>query len=224
MKKTYIFILCPPFQGSTLLVNLLDSSKITSTFSKVAPNTGESQWLLPVHGDNHYMNNRWNPTYDLNMNRIQFLFKRYLDDTKQIYVDKSPPMICRAIEYQEYFKKLGNVLFIISIRSPYSTNDEANKWVQYASYQKKNIEILENTIITNYEEICSNLDHLIKKIQNKLPELEDISNIYNKNLTGERGTMIHDKKLTRIIDKEKKNNILKNNLELLHYFGYKLIH
>jgi len=49
MKKIYIFILCPPFQGSTIIVHLLNSSSIVSSFLDVATKSGESQWLYKNH-------------------------------------------------------------------------------------------------------------------------------------------------------------------------------
>ena len=32
MKRKFIFVMCPPFQGSTVIVNLLNSSPNVSTF------------------------------------------------------------------------------------------------------------------------------------------------------------------------------------------------
>lgn len=38
--------------------------------------------------------------------------------------------------FEDYFSTLGDVYFIISIRNP--TNCNANKWIEYATYQKYN--------------------------------------------------------------------------------------
>lgn len=224
-KKTYIFILCPPYQGSTLLVNLLDSSNKCSTFVNASSWMGEAQWLLKKNGDVNYESQRWNPNYDINMELMDSLFDKYLDGSKTIFVEKSPPNICRAKKIEEHFSKLGNVIFLISIRSPYSTDHYgASEWIKFANYQKYNIETLKNTIVTSYEELCLNLDTVINKIQEKIPILDDIHNQNNSNKKlGERGKKINTLYLDRIIDKTEKNEVLKQHIELLNYFGYELI-
>jgi hypothetical protein len=137
-------------------------------------------------------------------------------------------MICRAEKFQEFFSNFGDVYFIISIRNPYSVNNtyNINDWVNFAKYQKKNIETLKNTIVTSYEEICLNLDNFILKIQEKIPELDDIKNWDNNNVVNtnfERYKMIHGNKVNRCINETEKTPVLKNNIEILHYFGYEII-
>jgi len=202
----------------------LDSSKKTSTFLDVKTWAGESQWLIKKNGDPSYFKNRWDPNYNLNMNIIKNIFDRYLDSSKDILVEKSPPTICRAKSFENYFEKFGKVWFIISIRNPYSCrDDEKFMWVEHAKYQIRNIKTLKNIIITNYEEICLDLPNVIKKIKNKIPELSDLKNKNSDSLKGNRGNMINDKKIGRIIKKNKKNKILKNNKDILHFFNYKYI-
>ena len=143
-KKKFIFILCPPGHGSTLLVNLLSSSNKTSTFIDLPTWAGESQWLLKEQGEILYEENRWDPFYNMNMDSLYKVYNKYLDNTKHIYVDKSPSYICRAKKIEKYFKKYGDVFFIISIRCPYSVSisKDKNNWVNYARYQKYNYKIL----------------------------------------------------------------------------------
>ena len=228
MKK-YIFVLCPPQQGSTIIVNLLSSSKKVSTLMNVN-RFGESQLLYESNGDITYHENRWDSNYELDMDMVKNIFDIYIDNEKTFFVEKSPPMICRAERFQEYFSKFGEVYFIISIRNPYSVNDifNINDWVNFAKYQKKNIETLKNTIVTSYEEICLHLDNFILKIKEKIPELDDIKNWNNTFAKNdykkfERTKMIHGNKVDRCINKEEKTQVLKNNIELLHYFGYEII-
>jgi hypothetical protein len=185
---------------------------------------GESQWLIKTHGDKMYESNRWDPEYDIDMAIVKNILDTYLDKNKPIFVEKSPPNICRAKKIQDYFSAFGEVYFIISIRSPYSAKCSAENWVKFANYQKKNIEILDNTIVTSYEEICQNLDGLINKIKEKMPELHDITNRNNsRSLNNERRSKIHSDYLNRVINKEEKNTVLKNNIDLLDFFGYKLV-
>tara|TARA_Y100000389_G_scaffold205056_1_gene262534 strand:+ start:13198 stop:13905 length:708 start_codon:yes stop_codon:yes gene_type:complete len=221
-RRQYVFVLCPPHNGSTIIVNLLSSSKNTTTFCKVV-DKGESQWLYQKHGAKDYLQNRWDPNYKLDMNVVKETFDTYLNNEKTIFVEKSPPTICRAKEFEEYFSKFGDVYFIISIRSPYSCDNLPKDWIQYATYQQNNIKSLKNTIVTSYEELCLNLDKVIANIIDKLPLLNDIHNQSNPLIAKERGTPIHSDKVFRIMEKESKNKVLKEHLELLDFFGYKMI-
>ena len=92
IMKKYIFVLCPPFQGSTIIVNLLNSSKNVSTFLDCKTWAGESQWLYKKHGDKDYEKNRWDPDYKLDMELVDKVFNIYLNKNKEIWVEKSPPI------------------------------------------------------------------------------------------------------------------------------------
>ena len=224
MKRKFIFVMCPPFQGSTVIVNLLNSSPNVSTFLECKKTSrGEGQWLYKYHGDSNYEENRWNPNYKLDMNIVNKVFNTYLDKNKRIWVEKSPPNICRAKQFQDYFSKLGEVYFIISIRNPYSSSNDAEEWVKYANFQKKNIEILKNRIYVTYEECCKHLDKVILKFTNRIPGLGTIYNNSITSIDNERCTKIHSDKVDRIIDKEKKNKILKKNIHIVKYFKYNII-
>ena len=221
-RKKYIFILCPPYQGSTLIINLLESSNNTATFVNAPTQFGEGQWLLTQNGIIDYDQNRWNPLYEINMNLLKEIYDKYWDHSKSIYVEKSPPLICRAKQFEEYFSQFGDVYFIISIRSPYSTDHySVEEWLKYAEYQKQNIEMLKNKLVISYEELCKETDNVINKIKQFIPELSDIKNQSNPNIKTERGNKINSNKVDRIIDKN--YDCLKNHVDLLNFFGYELI-
>jgi hypothetical protein len=224
MKKKYIFVLCPPYQGSTIITNLINNDQVSS-FNNISKNF-ESQWVYEKHGCVEYVLNRWDPNYNMDMKCIDEVFKTYLDGDKNIYLEKSPPTICRAKIFEEHFSKLGDVYFIISIRNPYSTNYNATKWLIHAEQQRYNINNLKNVIVTSYEDCCLDIDLLMSKVLCMIPELKHINNGTKPKNTlkkYERHAKIHTDKVDRIIDKDEKNIILKNNVELLNYFGYKLI-
>lgn len=179
--------------------------------------SGESQWLYKKHGDKDYEKNRWDPDYKLNMKLVDKVFNIYFNKNKEIWVEKNPPSICRAKMFQDYFSKLGEVYFIISIRNPYSSRNNINAWINFAKYQKFNLEHLNNVISISYEECCNDIEKVISKITNKIPELGKKKN------NNERGNLIHSNKVDRVIDKEEKNKILKKNIDLVKYFGYNII-
>ena len=75
----------------------------------------------------------------------------------------------------------------------------------------------------SYEECCNDLEKVISKITNKIPELGKIFNNSHPTFNNERGNLIHSNKVDRVIDKEHKNKILKKNIDLVKYFGYNII-
>ena len=64
MTKKYLFILCPPFCGSTLLYKILHTSPNISTLAGNGNWAGEGTWLYSKE-NNKYINNRWNPNYNI---------------------------------------------------------------------------------------------------------------------------------------------------------------
>jgi hypothetical protein len=221
-KKKYVFILCPPYQGSTLLINLLDSSVNAATFVRAPVQFGEGQWLLDKHGLSSYLLDRWNPNHELDMNKVKEIYDNYWDHDKLVYVEKSPPLICRAKMFENYFKQFGEVYFIVSIRSPYSTDHySSEEWIKFAEYQKNNIQTLENCIVTSYEELCLSTDWVIEKIKNAIPELSDIKIQQSEYIKTDRGKPINTNNINRVINKD--YECLKNHKELMNFFGYELL-
>jgi hypothetical protein len=156
------------------------------------------------------------------MNKVKEIYYNYWDHIKSIYVEKSPPLICRAKMFEDYFKQFGEVYFIISIRSPYSTNHYSTEdWIKFAEYQKNNIETLENCIVTSYEELCLSTNKVIEKIKNIIPELSDIKNQQSNYIKTERGNPINKNNVDRVINKN--YECLKNHKELMDFFGYEIL-
>ena len=62
-RPIYIFVLCPPFQGSTIITKLLDSSEFTSSFIDTSDWAGEGQKFI---NDPLYEENKWIKTRILN--------------------------------------------------------------------------------------------------------------------------------------------------------------
>ena len=237
MKNKYIFILCPHYQGSTIILNLLNSSNKVSSFSHVnIVGEGTSLFKKADINDFKVWSSGYDPNYFLDYKKVKEAYDTEWDYSKPILIEKCPMLISRAKEIEEYFSKFGDVYFIISIRSPYSTDRyKNNSWIKAALAQKKNIETLKNKIITTYEQLCLYPEKVIKKIQNRIPELNDLSleikiielkNNKNKKLNDrqyEKIQKIHKDKVYRIIDKESKNKMLNNHKDLLKYFSYEYI-
>lgn len=224
-NRKFIFILCPPFQGSTIIVNLLDSSKMTSSFINTKAWAGESITLL--QNKKKMRKKAWNKSNKFDFSLIKQKMDEHLDPSKKIFVEKSPPFINQAQLIQKYFSRYGEVYFIISIRNPYSATNSPTNWVKYAKYQKHNIETLNNTYVTSYEKLCNNLPRVIYDLKKKFPQMYDIKNqslSQKHNKKNERYQQIHSDKVNRVINRSEKTRVLIKHKKLMDYFGYKILH
>ena len=170
LRKKYIFVLCPPYQGSTVIYRLLGTSPNVSTFlgkMDLVENVQKPLWMGEGHGwirhyDKRFVPNRWDPNYPLDMKLVHDIYHSHWDMDKPILCDKSPPTICRTSLFYDWFKQYGDVYFIIQMRDPYTTNygkitkslhpplsensclgvDEYSYklWDEFALYQKNNLE------------------------------------------------------------------------------------
>jgi len=229
----YLFVLSPPYQGSTILLKLLSSSPNISTLLGYKNWAGEGQWLLMRSGKiPNYWKNRWDPNYKLNMRRLSEVYHKYWkkkttsNPNKRIYCEKSPPNICRADRYKRFFEKKGKVYFISLIRDPYCCRYSAREWIKYATFQKKNLNEIpaEQHLTLTYEELCDHTIPTIEKILKFKPELEslnpEITIVKGINKDNQRSQRITNMNRPRNI--EKRTKILKNHLPLLETFKYNL--
>jgi hypothetical protein len=225
-KPIYVFILCPRYQGSTVLYRLVSSSPHASSLIGHGQATGEGQMLFSDQIEGYFAN-RFDPDFELDMKHVKAIFDQYWDHSKPILVEKSPPTICRAKRYEDYFSQFGEVYFILSIRNPYSTRDNINDWIRFAQFQRHNIEEagLKNLLVLSYEEICEKKEQAIEKILNFLPELGVLSDRDEslEHFPGQRDKKITQEYLTRVVCPEKKTAELKQHQDLLEFFGYSLL-
>lgn len=237
INNQHLFILSPPFCGSTLLNEIISSSNNVSCNNNIGLREGQH---LPETKDLLFTNDKWNPDKIINWKLIHEIWNKYWDKSKTIFLEKSPPNICRALKIQEEFK---NAKFICLIRNPYaqvegkmrrhntSADEAANLSLQYLRYQKTNIEQLNNILVISYEELTKNTEEIKKKIISFLPELNDINTSMNfsaHNLRGSKSLTITN------LNKEKIANIKKENMDiinaafkkeesLLNYFSYHIL-
>lgn len=238
----YLFILCPPFSGSTILYKILNTSPNISTFLqkivKVTLNDtlmdiyihkGEGQFLYELYGDPEkkelYSLNRHKPGYSLPIDDMDSVWKQHWDHSKPILCEKSPPFVHFAEQIENYYGK-DNVKFIIMIRNPYACrwNKNVPNWNVFAKKQKENLNNLNNTLLIRYEDLVSDPNVVKKRILNFVPELENINMYIGEidglsTVRGARNKEITTEFRDRVLDKELKNEYLNKNL--LDFFGYK---
>jgi len=236
IKNKYLFILCPPFSGSTLL------TEIIATLKNVSPNneygTREGQTLPSVRKIMFDHEDRWNPNLFYDWKFIKKEWLKHWDTSKTILLEKSPPNIIRSFKIQKVFKP---AYFICMVRNPYARCERnkrmggdlieaAKSMVMQLKYQKNNIEKLDRVLFFTYEKLTENPKKVKTEMIKFIPELEDINidlissahNFLNKKMKIRNLNYEKIKKLNRE-DLEKLNSIFKKENEILSYFGYDVI-
>ena len=235
----FLFILSPPYCGSTLLNQILSSSRAVS--ANHDKGTREGQKLPFVREVMYDIGGikRWDEALDFDWEFIKKEWMKYWDITRPILLEKSPPNIIRTQSIQNFFKP---TYFIVFYRNPYAQCESiirkynatpieaAKKTIRRLTYQKNNLESLRNTLQLSYEELTENPEQTILRFRAWLPELSDINidqkfsahNFKNKKM---RITNLNDEKISKLTSKQVKgiNSIFEEQEEILSFFGYKLL-
>ncbi|MDC0249733.1 sulfotransferase [Flavobacteriales bacterium] len=233
----HLFILSPPFCGSTLLNEIISSSKNVSCNNNIGLKEGQH---LPIAKDILFTKDRWNANKEIDWKEIHYIWDKYWNRSKSIFLEKSPPNICRAEKIEQEFK---NGKFICLVRNPYSqiegeirrngtkAKQAAELNIQYLKYQKNNIEQLKHTLLISYEALTENTNATKEAIISFLPDLSDINtglkftanNIRNE--TSMRITNLNSEKIDRLKENDVSiiNSVFKKEEALLNYFNYQII-
>ena len=233
-SNKYLFILSPPFSGSTLLMRILETSGNVSSFGK------EGQFLPSVR--RMMIGDRWNVEKTINWHRVRRRWRRRWDFRKPILLEKSPPNILRMGQIAHYFTPC---YFIAMIRNPYAFCDSivrrvrqkktlseaANFWVWTAIIQKRNIGTTQNVMLIKYEDLVKQTTAAKDLITDFIPELSDIDidrYYQTRTMSGQGLHAITDLNKIKIdsLDSpgiEEINKVLLKNRQILDYFGYTLI-
>ena len=235
-ENKYLFILSPPYCGSTLLNELISTSKSVSVNNKYGSREGQT---LPTVRDIMYTSDRWDNDYDFDWEIIKQEWLKYWDTTQPILLEKSPANITRAESIQNAFHPS---YYIIFYRNPYAHCESlirrnqsnitaaANFAIHCLQYQKNNISILNHSLDLSYELLTENTSKAVEKISSLLPQLQDIQydmdfNAHNflKKKSGIRN--LNSIKINKLSSDEidKINVVFNKHRELLNYFNYDLL-
>ena len=236
-KNHYLFILSPPFCGSTLLTEIISTSKNVSCNNNIGLREGQH---LPRAKEILFNDDRWDPKKEIDWKRVKKIWHKYWDRSKDILLEKSPPNICRAQNIDKIF--VGSK-YICLVRNPYAQIQSnirryntdikiaTNKYISYLKFQKSNIEKLTGVLVLSYEELADNPIKAKKEITTFLPSLSDINtdlqfNAHNmhkkkkmaiKNLNKENISALSKGQIQII------NSLLSKEKELINYFNYSLL-
>lgn len=239
----YAFILCPNNSGSTLLAQLLGTSRNVS----ILP--AEGQWVasreapgaMPFPEGSERRNWTVNEEkfadpsrYD--WPRIKEAWHRWWDLEKRILVEKSPPMVFTAPLLQEEFPAAK---FLITVRNPYavcegiwrkggySLSTAASHWVRASQLQRRNRDLLSDHLFLRYEDLCGQPGKAVRLLSERIPELDslDSARVFKvmdqtgriRNLNAQQITCLNEADLDEI------NAVLSPHQDLMESLGYDLL-
>jgi len=184
----YLFVLCPPYSGSTVLWQVLRTSQQISALPR------EGQYLDPVKAIMRA--DPWNPDHTLPWPQIKEEWRKIWDTAKRVLLEKSPPNLIRAKAIADAFAPCW---FIVMIRDPYAQCEGlarrrkrvfhasertpsreramelcAERWTDFAERQIENIRTLERVVHFTYEELTDNTALVVDKLRCFMPELAEI--------------------------------------------------
>jgi hypothetical protein len=232
---TYLFVLSPPYCGSTVLWRLLATSLAVSTH----PTEG-----LSLDEVKHIMSEGpkpWDPQKIIPWMEIKEQWEQAWDMSKPILLEKSPPNIVWALDIEKVFQP---AYFIAIMRDPYAfcegrrrrhKNSEirvsAEFWANCAGYQRRNIEGLKNITHFKYEDFADSPMDIRNQILSFLPELQDIDvtqSFKARSIQGRGEQKIRNfnqEKIDRLSvrDIREINAVLEQHDQLMTFFGYKYL-
>jgi hypothetical protein len=245
IEPHFLFIITPPFSGSTALSQILNTSHRTMLLHE----RGEGQWLIPGLCDKQ----RWNPEKEVNyasvkavwLNKYQSVYK--LTKNIDVVIEKSPPSMIRIEALASQFK---SVSFLANNRNPYANcasilyrNYQAdeignkkrsevltqltNGWMRRSSLIQKLIKKLEIPLLT-YEEFCDDPSILTDRLDMPAGVIETINTDAKVKVKDYQPQIIinqNERQIANLSDEEidLMGSILTKNLKLLCYYGYDVI-
>jgi hypothetical protein len=234
-QHKFLFVLSPPYSGSTLLTEALMRCKEVSC-NNILDNK-EGQFLFEVREE--MRKDPWNPDISFPWEKIKAVWLNYWDPDCKVFLEKSPPNIIRASTLSQLFEPAN---FIIVIRDPYATiegllrrsfkdaKSAAEFWVSCASHQYKNATFLSNVLVLKYEEITEERESAERKVKSFIQELDDFhlgGKFFAHNIQQKPAevTNFNIEKINKLSKEQLKaiNSVLKNNLKYLNVFGYSII-
>ena len=236
-KNKYLFILSPPFSGSTLVNQIISSSKNVSCNNNIGTREGQN---LPEVKKIMFEEKRWEEKNKLPWDKIKKIWRSYWYLKKPILLDKSIPNIMRVDQLKEFFYPNH---FICIVRNPYAICEgvmrRSNQSAEVAAmftikclkYQMKNINLHKDIFLLSYEDLCDNTTITINKIKKQIDELYDINpnqkfKAHNfKTKKSMRITNLNDEKIKKIKKKDLVviNKHFNKNKKVLDFFNYKII-
>jgi len=234
-ERSFLFVLCPTYGGSTLMQELL------STAPQISPNnifgTREGFALPEVRTLTEYRR-LWEEDYQMDWSAIRLIWEQYWERYCPIALEKTPSNLMHASVIQQYFEP---AYFILMTRDPYahceslirrdqcSPTEAAQFSIQCLHKQRQNAEQLERVLLVRYEDLTDHLEESVQQIIQFLPALEylDYTGVFKAHNASKESLPIRNLNQTNIerLSADQINEInveLMAHMDILSYFRYSI--
>lgn len=242
IEPHFLFIITPPYSGSTALAKLLNTSNRTMLLHK----KGEGQWLIP----GLCSSDRWEADKNVNYESIRAVWlhsyqkRKKSDECIDVVIEKSPPNMVRIERLAAMF---GSVSFIANNRSPYAScasilyrryngskigeeerlkilGELVETWLK-RSYRIKEIVEQFNIPLVTYEHFCddpSSIKQALSTPEGVADSINPNANVKVKDYKAQKIMNMNERQISLLTGKERDylTAILANHDEMMNYYKY----
>ena len=239
----FLFVITPPYSGSTALANFLNTGASTAFLEKNA----EGQWLVPGLCEP----DRWQFEKPVDFRSVRAVWLNQYQKIKSemnaglaVVIEKSPPNMMRMEELGAQF---NDVSFLATNRNPFANcasvlfrqhdpkkltaegrcavvRDLARHWLMRSRVVRRLTEVLDAPFVS-YEQFCTDPSSVLSSLKlatDQLKEIQPNPTIKVKDYKPQRIVNQNPRQINRLTSSEKAEieNVLQEDEELLLYFGY----
>lgn len=175
MDHKYLFILSPPFSGSTVLWRLLQTSMQVSALPDEGQKLPELEAMMRAEP--------WNPEREFDWQRVGEVWHSYWDLDRPVLLEKSPPHLCRFRALDAAFQPAWYILLLrdplatceaLERRNGWSWEQAAGRWLEWLRWHLECRQSLTHTQVVYYEDMVGDRRRCFAALANWLPELGDV--------------------------------------------------
>jgi hypothetical protein len=231
LMDAYVFILSPQFSGSTVLWQMLASSRAVSALPR------EGQFIEEVK--DLMRTDPWNEAVELPWHEIKGHWDRYWDRGRTYLLEKSPPNMIRAKAIERVFEPAR---FVLLVRNPYahaeglmrrngsSAREAAEFSLMCLRKQIENRRELAHSMSVTYEDLVTRPEQVAGELERFLPGLGplDVAQEFEVHSVDGRDrrklTDFNERKIDRlsVTDIGSINDVFGRDPETLGFWGYRL--
>ena len=240
----FLFIITPPYSGSTALSELLNSGYRTMILQEI----GEGQWLVPGLCEK----DRWNPDKPVDYESVKSIWLAVYQRVKRltqnidVVIEKSPPNMMRIEALAAQFRDCS---FLANNRDPYGhcasmlyrlhkadelseqqrkqvLESNAVDWLLRSEKIQELVSLLGIPLLT-YEQFCRAPETLLEKLQ--LPDgvidsIDPQSSVQVKDYATQGIVDQNARQIAKLTAAEiaHMNTVLARNTPVLEFFGYEI--
>ena len=175
MPRKYLFILSPPYSGSTVLWRLLQTSRAVSALPDEGQKLPELRAMM--------RDDPWNPARHFDWQRISHVWHAHWDLERPVLLEKSPPHLCRPRALLQHFQPAWFLLLqreplalceAMHRRNGWDFSHAAGRCIGWLEHYHAARALLPRTLTVFYEDLVADPVSVMQRVGSWMPELADI--------------------------------------------------